>query len=62
LSDGSPAPIAAKKQFDEDTKETKCFSLLPPGAKPPIDLNKDIMDKYRPAMSKFYLNKQADFK
>lgn len=53
---------AAKKQFAEDTKETKYFSLLPPDAKPPVDLNKDIMDKYRPAMRKFYLNKKAQFK
>ena len=53
---------AAKKQFDEDTKEIKYFSLLPEGAKPPVDLNKDIMDKYRPAMRKFYLNKKVQFK
>src|SRR6266536_613040 len=53
---------AAKKQFEEDTKETKYFSLLPPGAKPPLDLNKEMMDKYRPAMRKFYLNKKAEFK
>jgi aminobenzoyl-glutamate utilization protein B len=53
---------AARKQFEEDTKETKYFSLLPPGAKPPLDLNKDIMDRYRPAMKKFYLNKRAEFK
>ncbi|HEY2918553.1 MAG TPA: hypothetical protein VGK77_06095 [Candidatus Binatia bacterium] len=53
---------AAKKQFEEDTKETRYFSLLPAGAKPPVDLNKDIMDKYRPAMKKFYLNKGAQFK
>jgi aminobenzoyl-glutamate utilization protein B len=53
---------AAKKQFDEDTKETKYFSLLPPGAKPPLDLNKEMMEKYRPAMRKFYLNKKAEFK
>jgi aminobenzoyl-glutamate utilization protein B len=60
---GSPELLAAaKKQFQEDTKETKYFSLLPPGAKPPLDLNKDIMDKYRPAMRKFYLNKKGQFK
>ena len=53
---------AARKQFAEDTKEIKYFSLLPEGAKPPVDLNKDIMDKYRPAMRKFYLNKKAQFK
>jgi aminobenzoyl-glutamate utilization protein B len=53
---------AAKKQLDEDTKDTKYFSLLPPGARPPLDLNKEMMEKYRPAMRKFYLNKQAHFK
>lgn len=53
---------AAKKQFAEDTKDTKYFSLLPPGAKPPVDLNKEMMEKYRPAMRKFYLSKKADFK
>jgi aminobenzoyl-glutamate utilization protein B len=52
---------AAKKQFEEDTKDTKYFSLLPPGAKPPVDLNKEIMDKYRPAMRKFYLTRKAQF-
>jgi aminobenzoyl-glutamate utilization protein B len=53
---------AAKKQFDEDTKDMKYFSLLPPGAKPPVDLNKEMMEKYRPAMRKFYLTKKAQFK
>ena len=53
---------AAKKQFQEDTKETKYFSLLPPGAKPPVDLNKEMMEKYRPGMRKFYLSKKAEFK
>jgi aminobenzoyl-glutamate utilization protein B len=53
---------AAKRQFEQDTKEIKYFSLLPPGAKPPLDLNKEIMEKYRPAMSKYYLNRRAQFK
>ena len=53
---------AAKKQFEEDTKDTKYFSLLPPDAKPPVDLNKEIMDKYRPEMRKFYLSKKVQFK
>jgi aminobenzoyl-glutamate utilization protein B len=53
---------AAKKQFDEDTKDMKYFSLLPPGAKPPLDLNREMMEKYRPEMRKFYLSKKAEFK
>jgi aminobenzoyl-glutamate utilization protein B len=52
----------AKKQFQEDTKESKYFSLLPEGAKPPVDLNREMMEKYRPAMRKFYLTKRAQFK
>jgi len=53
---------AAKKQFEQDTKDSKYFSLLPEGAKPPLELNKEMMEKYRPAMKKFYLTKQAEFK
>ena len=53
---------AAADQFAEDTKETKFFSLLPTDAKPPLDLNKDIMDKHRADMRKFYLNKPAEFR
>ena len=53
---------AAKKQFEQDTKEIKYFSLLPPGAKPPLDLNKEMMEKFRPAMRKFYLSKKVEFK
>jgi aminobenzoyl-glutamate utilization protein B len=53
----SPELLAsAREQFDSDTKETKYFTLMPPNAAPPLDLNKIMMDKYRPAMSKFYLN------
>ena len=53
---------AAKKQFDEDTKDTKYFSLLPADAKPPLDLNREMIEKYRPEMRKFYLSKKAEFK
>ena len=53
---------AATKQFEQDTKDSKYFSLLPEGAKPPLDLNKETMEKYRPAMQKFYLNKRAEFR
>jgi aminobenzoyl-glutamate utilization protein B len=52
---------AAKQQFEQDTKEIKYFSLLPPGAKPPLDLNKEMMEKFRPAMRKYYLNRRAQF-
>jgi len=52
----------AKMRFAEDTKETKYFSLLPPNAQPPLDLNREMMGKYRAEMGKFYLNKAVQFR
>jgi aminobenzoyl-glutamate utilization protein B len=51
----------ARTQFEQDTKDTKYFSLLPPDAKPPTYLNKEMMDKFRPEMAKFYLKVQPRF-
>ena len=48
---------AAHDEFEQATKTTPYFSLVPDGAKPDTDLDKDIMAQYRPAMSKFYLHK-----
>ena len=51
----------AKKQFDTDTQDSKYFTLLPPEAKPPPDLNRAMMEQFRPAMSKLYLNEHPKF-
>lgn len=59
---GEGADSEPKAQFAEDTKETKYFSLLPPDAKPPLDLNREMMEKFRPEMRKFYLNKPVQFR
>ena len=48
---------AAHEEFEQETKATPYFSLVPPDAKPDTDLNKALMAQYRPAMSKFYLHK-----
>jgi aminobenzoyl-glutamate utilization protein B len=40
-----------KKEFAEYSKDHSYKSFLPEGAKPPLDLNKELMDKYRDAMS-----------
>jgi hypothetical protein len=37
---------------------TPYFAVPPPDAKPPLDLNKALMDRYRPKMRKFYLGEQ----
>jgi aminobenzoyl-glutamate utilization protein B len=51
----------ARAEFTVELKKTPYFSLLPPDAKPDIDLNRAEMEKYRPAMRQFYLNKIPRF-
>jgi aminobenzoyl-glutamate utilization protein B len=51
----------ARAEFDQATTEMKYFDVLPADAKPPLDLNKDTMERYRAEMSKFYLNKPVLF-
>lgn len=43
---------AARQYFAEQTRETKWVSLIPPGTKPPIELNADKMEKFRPELKK----------
>src|ERR1700730_13640604 len=48
----------ARTEFDAQLRQTPYFAVLPPDAKPPLDLNKAVMDRYRPEMRKFYLAEQ----
>ena len=41
-----------KTEFTEYSKTHPYKSFLPEGAKPPLDLNKELMEKYRDAMLK----------
>jgi aminobenzoyl-glutamate utilization protein B len=41
-----------KKEFAEQSKEHPYKSFLPERAKPPVELNKSLMDKYRDSMMK----------
>jgi aminobenzoyl-glutamate utilization protein B len=41
-----------RKEFEEYSKDHPYKSFLPEGAQPPLDLNKELMDKYRDAMMK----------
>ena len=52
---------AARGEFEKATEEMKYFAVLPADAKPPLDLNKETMDRYRPAMRQFYLDKPVKF-
>ena len=51
----------ARAEFEVESKKTPYFSLVPPDANPDITLNQADMDKYRPLMRKFYLNKSPRF-
>jgi aminobenzoyl-glutamate utilization protein B len=48
----------ARAEFEQATKAMPYFAVLPPDAKPPLDLNKATMDHYRPEMRKFYLSER----
>ncbi len=51
----------ARVEFEKATTEMKYFPVLPPDAKPPLDLNKETMDRYRGEMAKHYLNRTVRF-
>jgi aminobenzoyl-glutamate utilization protein B len=42
-----------RKEFEEYSKKHPYKSFLPEGAKPPLDLNRELMEKYRDEMAKF---------
>jgi aminobenzoyl-glutamate utilization protein B len=45
----------ARQEFEQQIKATPYFALLPAEAKPQTDMNKEVMDKLRPEMTKFYM-------
>jgi aminobenzoyl-glutamate utilization protein B len=51
----------AKETFAEQTTGTEYRPLLPPDQKPPVDLNRNIMEQFRPEMRKHYLKKRPQF-
>src|SRR5439155_14406062 len=58
----TPELIAkARAEFEVESKKTPYFSLVPPDAKPDVELNRVEMEKYRAEMKKFYLNKTPRF-
>ena len=51
----------AKETFKEEIGDTEYRPLLPPEQKPPIDLNRELMERYRPAMREHYLKDRPVF-
>jgi aminobenzoyl-glutamate utilization protein B len=52
---------AARAEWTQVVRDSQYFTLLPADAKPQIDMNKATMEKYRPAMSKYYTHKTAHY-
>ena len=53
--------VKSKAEFETVTRDSKYFSLMPADAKPPLDMNREMMEKYRPEMRRHYLNKMPRF-
>jgi aminobenzoyl-glutamate utilization protein B len=51
----------AKQIFKEELGEMAYTSLLPDGQKPPADLNRTTMERFRPSMAKHYLKETPKF-
>ena len=51
----------ANQQFKSELGDASYRSLLPPGQKPPLDLSRETMEKFRPSMAKHYLKETPEF-
>jgi len=59
----NPAVVEeAKRTFKEELGGVEYKSMLPPDQKPPIELNRAVMEKFRPAMEKHYLAETPEFR
>jgi aminobenzoyl-glutamate utilization protein B len=52
----------AKETFKEETGDVVYRPLLPPDQNPPLELNREIMERYRPLMREYYLKDKPVFR
>jgi aminobenzoyl-glutamate utilization protein B len=58
----NPAVVTeAKRTFKDELGGVEYKSMLPADQKPPVTLNRAIMDKFRPEMRKHYLKERPQF-
>ena len=57
-----PLVNEVKRTFQEEIGNTKYENFLPDDQKPPIDLNRDEMEKWRPLMEKYYITDKVRWK
>jgi aminobenzoyl-glutamate utilization protein B len=48
-----------KESFKNEIVDNQYFSVLPKDQKPPVDLNRNEMEKWRPLMEKFYVKEKV---
>ncbi len=58
----NPDRVAAAKKLHDEEIGGKYATLLPADAKPPVDLNKEEMAKYREQMRPHYFKGEINFK
>lgn len=51
-----------KRIFKGEVAGAKYFSIIPDNQKPPVDLNKPEMEKWRPLLEEFYINEKVKWK
>jgi aminobenzoyl-glutamate utilization protein B len=51
----------AKETFKQELGDIEYRPLLPADQKPPVELNRELMDRYRPLMRKHYLDRTPVF-
>ncbi len=58
---GDPEKLTpVRAQFEEDTRTANWTSLIPDDAEPPIEMNADKMEKFRPLLEKYYYDLTSD--
>jgi aminobenzoyl-glutamate utilization protein B len=58
----NPAVVAeAKRTFDEELGGVEYKSMLPAEQEPPVELNRALMERFRPQMQKHYLKEKPEF-
>ena len=53
--------VRTKEQFKAEVGDVVYAPLLPKDQKPPVDLNAEVMERYRPAMERFYVKEKPVF-
>lgn len=51
----------AKETFKQEIGDVEYRPLLPPDQKPPLELNRELMERYRPLMRRHYLEQKPAF-